>query len=99
MRQDTNSIEYFPVSINKATRKMDAMKQVFDLGVLKPLEQVTQPASLFRVFFFPFCPGMVCGKKQAWRTEHLTSQNTPDNIEERDLDLRVVIQLLKKHRA
>jgi capsular polysaccharide biosynthesis protein len=29
----------------------------------------------------------------------LTSQNTPDNIEEQDLDLRVIIQLLKKHRA
>lgn len=57
MRQDTNSIEYFPVSINKATRKMDAMKQVFDLGVLKPLEQVTQPASLFRVFCFSLLPG------------------------------------------
>ncbi|NLW37552.1 MAG: hypothetical protein GXY90_03150, partial [Peptococcaceae bacterium] len=29
----------------------------------------------------------------------MTSQNTPDNIEEQDLDLRVIIQLLKKHRA
>jgi hypothetical protein len=36
---------------------MDAMKQVFDLGVLKPLEQVTQPASLFRVFCFSLLPG------------------------------------------
>ncbi len=29
----------------------------------------------------------------------MTSQNTPDNIEEQDLDLRVIIQLLKKHRV
>ena len=62
------------------------MKQVFDLGVLKPLEQVTQPANLFRVFCFPFCPGMDLRQETGMEAEHLTSQNTPDNIKEQDLD-------------